>query len=365
MKSEAIERLMRVAASTKGVISLGGGQPAPETFPKQELGRAAEAAATVMAAGSVEQDWPEGRAELRGRIARRLGARGATVDPDDVLLTHGAHDALGLALQLLDAREVHVDDPTSNGALELLHARGITAVTGRAAPIAYVMPSVHNPSGFTMTPERRKACRSAQWIIEDDTFAELTFDARADTRPLLADAPERTLLIGSFSKTVSPGLRVGWVVAPTPLRGALRQLKARQEAPGAGGLAQAIVERLMVGGELDARLTEVRAHYHARCERMLELLPKLKGIRFGWPQGGFSVWVETESLESDERFLARALTHGVAFDAGSMFRPEPSAHATLSFRLCFSSVPLEKISEGMTRLSAALDEARAGRAASA
>lgn len=350
---------MRVAANTKGVISLGGGQPSPEAFPQDQLGKAAEAAATMMARTSLEQDWPEGRAELRARIARRLAARGATVDPDDVLLTHGAQDALGLALEVLEVREVQVDHATSPGALELFDKRGITATAQGRSGVCYVMPTVHNPYGFAMRPERRAACLEAKWIIEDDTFADLRFEGAL--RPLLADAPSKVLLLGSFSKTLSPGLRVGWLVAPPSLRGALRQLKARREAPGTGGLAQAIVERLLVQGELESRLDGLRTHYAERCERLLELLPKLDGIRFGWPTGGFSVWIETDGVESDERFLARALTYGVAFDAGSMFRAEPSTYATLAFRLCFSSVPLDKLDDAVKRLKGALNEARHAR----
>jgi 2-aminoadipate transaminase len=360
MRTQAIERLMRVAAHTKGMISLGGGQPSPELFPQQELGRAAEAAAVVMAEGSLEQDWPEGRAELRARLARRLAARGANVDPDDILLTHGAHDALGIALDVLQPQAVHVDHATSPGALAAIAARGISASATRMDGAWYTMPAVHNPWGFSMEPTRRSACLDAEWIIEDDTYAELSFEGPSP-RPLLADAPAKTLLIGSFSKSVSPGLRVGWLVAPPSLRGALRQRKAHTDAPGNGGLAQAIVERLLLQGTLDERLRQVRAHYQARCERLLELLPRIPGIRFGWPRGGFSVWLETDPVESDERFLARAVSHGVAFDAGSMFRAEPQAYSTLALRLCFSSVSPEKLEDGVMRLKTALQEARGDR----
>ena len=101
--------------------------------------------------------------------------------------------------------------------------------------------------------------------------------------------------------------------------------------------------------------------YRARCERLLALLPRLHGIRFGLPQGGFSVWVETEGVETDERLLKRALARGVAFDPGALFRAEPRAHTTLSFRLSFSAVAVDQMEEGIARLAKALDEARSTR----
>jgi DNA-binding transcriptional MocR family regulator len=119
-----------------------------------------------------------------------------------------------------------------------------------------------------------------------------------------------------------------------------------------------MVERVMLRGDFDARLERLRAHYRERCERLLELLPRLQAIRFGLPEGGFSVWVEMERMESDERLLGRALAKGVAFDPGALFRPEPHLHATLALRLSFSAVPLERMRDGIQRLAAVLSEAR-------
>jgi 2-aminoadipate transaminase len=357
MRTPGIEKLLRSAAHHKGVISFAGGLPAPETFPRAELAQAAEEATTAMGETPLQYDWPEGRQRLRELIADRLGARGARVDPEDVHVTNGAQDALSLALDVLGPSEVHVDHATYPGALDVLGAKGIAAVSSRTAPVWYVMPAVHNPWGWSMSEQRRAQVLKAPTILEDEAYADLTFEGPAP-RPLLADAREKTFNLGTFSKTVSPGLRVGWLVAPQRWRAQLREAKARRDVQ-AGGLAQAMIERLLTRGEFDERLERLRRHYAQRCEHLLELLPRLQSVRFGLPEGGFSVWVETEGVETDERLLARALARGVAFDPGTLFRAEPHQYSTLSMRLSFSAVPVDQMQEGIARLAAALFEARA------
>ncbi len=359
MRTPRIDTLLRAAAHRKGVISFAGGLPAPETFPRAELATAAEEATCAMGEAPLQYDWPEGRGTLRQIIASRLNARGARVDPEDVHITNGAQDALSLALDVLQPTEVHVDHATYPGALDIFAAKGVRTFASQAAQVWYVMPAVHNPWGWTLKAEDRERVLKAAIILEDDAYADLLFEGPAP-RPLLADAPQKTFAMGTFSKTVSPGLRVGWLVAPQMWRSRLREAKQRRDVQ-AGGLAQAMVERLLMRGGFDERLEKLRAHYQDRCERLLALLPKVHGIRFGWPQGGFSVWVETEGFDSDERLLARALVHGVAFDPGTLFRAEPHLHSTLSFRLSFSAVPMDQMEEGVTRLAKALDEARAAK----
>jgi len=356
VRPPGIDRLLRTAAHQKGVISFAGGLPAPETFPRAELAQAAEAATTTMGEGPLQYDWPEGRPLLRQLIAERLKARGARVDAEDVHITNGAQDALSLALEVLGANEIYVDRATYPGALDVFEAKGLEVVSTRTSAVWYVMPAVHNPYGWTMSGPRRNQALKAGVIIEDDAYADLYFTGRAP-RPLLADAPQKTFSIGTFSKTVSPGLRVGWLVAPQPWRAKLREAKARRDLQ-AGGLAQAMMERLVAQGGFEERLEKLRKHYRARCERLLELLPQLPGIRFGLPEGGFSVWVETEAFDTDERLLARSLVRGVAFDPGTIFRAEPHAHTTLAFRLSYSAVPMDQMQEGIRRLAAALNEAR-------
>ncbi|MBL8949217.1 MAG: PLP-dependent aminotransferase family protein [Myxococcaceae bacterium] len=363
MRPKGIDKLLRAAAHKRGIISFAGGLPAAETFPRAELALAAEAATTTMGEAPLQYDWPEGRPQLRALIAERLKARGARVDAEDVHITNGAQDGLSLALEVLGASEIYVDRATYPGALDVFEAKGLHVVSTRTSAVWYVMPAVHNPYGWSMSAARRAQALTAGIIIEDDAYADLYFDGRP-RRPLLADAPHKTFSIGTFSKTVSPGLRVGWLVAPQPWRARLREAKARRDLQ-AGGLAQAMIERLITQTGFDERLEKLRRHYRARCERLLELLPQLPGIRFGLPEGGFSVWVETEATETDERLLARCLGRGVAFDPGTLFRAEPHAHSKLAFRLSFSAVAVEHMQEGISRLASALAEGRSRRSVAA
>src|SRR5262249_26260443 len=162
--------------------------------------------------------WPEGRAELREWIAARLCARGADVGPDDVIVTSGAQQAIAIAAQLALERgdEVGVDAETYPAALDLFRTRGgrPRARWGGATPLFYAMPAIGNPRSRPMGPTARGALLlGALQIIEDDAYAELRFDGRTP-RPLLADGRARVWHVGSFSKTLCPGLRVGWLVPP-------------------------------------------------------------------------------------------------------------------------------------------------------
>lgn len=356
MRSHAIDRLLRLARGA-GVISFAGGLPAADTLPREEMLDAAREALLRMGESPLQYDWPEGRPSLRTLIANRLQGRGAQVDADDVLITSGAQDALGLAVEVLGCREIEVDEITYPGAVDLFAARGIVAVTDRSAAVAYTMPAVHNPWGWSATPLQRAASLCAEWVIEDDAYAELRFDGGAPT-PLLAEAPERVFHIGTVSKTLSPGLRIGWLVAPRRWHKPLREAKARRDLH-ASGLTQAIAEILMGHGRYDLRLARLRRYYSERCERLLAVLPAVARARFTVPSGGFSLWLEAECAESDEVFLKRALANGVAFDPGVLFRPEEGdAPERLGMRLSFSSVEPSLFDEGIQRLALTLQQAQ-------
>lgn len=350
MRSRGIDRLLRLS-QRPGVISFAGGMPDPETFPRAALVEAAREAVLELGPGALQYDWPEGRPELRAQVALRLRRRGAAVDPDDVLITSGAQDALSLAIEALGCRQVQVDPATYSGAIDLFAARRVAAGP-LPAPVAYVMPAVHNPTGRGLDEAGRAAALSARWILEDDAYADLRFDGAAP-RPLLASAPDRVFHFGTVSKTLSPGLRIGWLVAPRRFRERLRGAKARRDVQ-APGLTQAIVERLFSTGRFDERLAHLRAYYAARCERLLALVPLLPGARCAPPLGGFSLWLELDAPASDEALLARALAGGVAFDPGALFRAAPARLPSFGLRLSFSAVPLLRMEEGIARLARTL-----------
>jgi 2-aminoadipate transaminase len=347
-----IDGLLRCAAGRDSVISFAGGLPAPETFPQKALSAASSAAVNDVGPSALQYDWPEGRLVLRTLIAAKMRSRGAMVQPRDVIITNGAQDALAIAIEVIGSLEVRVDPVTYPGALDIFEAAQCEADTEHAQSVSYVMPAVSNPTGSTFSPAQRARCLQSDVIIEDDAYADLLFSG-PPPRPLLADAPDRVYFIGTFSKVLAPGLRVGWLIAPAAVRAKVLAAKARRDLQ-AGGLSQGVVERLIGSAQYELRLQKLRTHYQQRCERLINALSHVPGLRFEQPAGGFSVWVETDLPGSDASWLYTALENGVAFDPGGLFRAQTHRNQPLTMRLSFSSVPMDQIEAGVARLDKAL-----------
>ncbi len=357
MRSKQVDTLLRSAAKRSGVISFAGGLPSEETFPREALSRAAAEVVMEPHAASLQYGWPEGRLKLRGLIASRLRARGAHVTPDDVIVTNGAQEALGLVLEVLTPQDVQVDNTTYPGALDLFESHGFPAVAGERRMIRYAMPAIHNPTGWTMPDRLRSKLLDATVLIEDDAYADLRFDGPSSA-PMLAHARGSVFHLGSFSKTVSPGLRVGYLVPPPQWLEQILRVKSDRNLQ-VGGIAQAIVERLLSSGQYDERLGPLRAHYRRRAETMMGAMPAMRGAHFAMPLGGFSIWVQTELTCSDTELLQHAIDHGVVFDPGCLFRVDGAKSTSAAFRLSYSATPIDQIGEGVARLARMMDDLRA------
>jgi 2-aminoadipate transaminase len=347
-----IERLQRRFVASPRVLSLAGGLPATDTFPLPALARSLRNAG----ARALQYDWPEGRAELRARIAARLSSRGAHVNAGDVIVTNGAQQAIDVATGLLTAGSGRVSVPPEcyPAALELFRARGLAVGTEAVnADFAYAMPLVGNPAGLSLDSEERRALleRSA-FVVEDDAYAELVFDGTC-AAPLLAAAPERVVHVGTFSKTLCPGLRVGWLVVPPSYREAARRAKQLMDLQ-SNGLAQCLVERFLALEDFDRHLEKLRKYYARRASALAEAVRReLPSFHFEEPRGGFSLWVTSELPGDDAELLATALSLGVSFDPGSDYRPT-GASAPLAMRLSFSSLPISSMREAAHRLARAV-----------
>jgi 2-aminoadipate transaminase len=357
MPIEDLTRLIRKATHTPGLISFAGGLPAPETFPREQLARAAH---DVIASGEpspLQYDWPEGRVGLRARLAKRLQARGVKVTQDELVITNGAQDALALTLEVLQPRDVRVDRQTFPGALQAMRNAGVKVRSHGLTGARYLMPAIDNPRGQVMGDDERHRALHATWLIEDDAYAELRFDGTCPP-PLYTRASDRTFLMGTFSKTLSPGLRVGWLLPPPQLLEKVKQTREGRDLM-VNGLGEAMLERVLDTYDYDQHLENLRALYAGRCEQLSEALARLPGSSFRAPQGGFAIWLETGLLGDDATLLSCALRCGVSFDPGCLFRPGDSRRGgeqgpALSLRLSFSSVPREQIAEGVRRLARAL-----------
>jgi DNA-binding transcriptional MocR family regulator len=308
---------------------------------------------------------PWGLPALRAAVAEFAGT-----SPEEVLITSGAHEALALIAALLVGRRqpVAVDPLTYPGLLEVLARAGgepvvvagdragmradaLRAVLARGGVgFVYLMPGVANPTGMSVAPGRRRALLDAAaefdtFVVEDAALEQLRFDGPLGS--LRALAPERVLHVGSMSKLGWAGLRVGWICGPRDIIGRLARLKGARDI-GAGALGQ------LAALELLRDVESLRAKRVAQGRERLEVLrtelaAALPAWTLGEPEGGWALWAEMGSVDSDA-FTAAAAQHGVRVGPGSAHVPGEGSSTAL--RLAFSPEP-DVLREGVRRLAAA------------
>ena len=360
------------------MINFGRGVPSADLIDVAGLARAAGAASTTNADASFGYGSPAGYQPLREWIAARHG-----VDAGCVLVTPGAMQAVALAVDLLVGAadgtaggEVLVDRPTYDMVLKALAARPVTVrqlALGRewvepgrvpgAAPVrrcVYAVPTFRNPDGVTMAlPAREllleRAALEGSIVIEDDPYQELRFDGPALPPLWRLGGLEQVVHISSFSKTVCPGLRVGYVIADeTRIEGLIAAANRTYITPSM--FAQAVAHRYLLDGGLDAPLHRMRTELAARAELMCGLLSEqLPQVRFERPQGGYFVWLRLPAALSATALGAAAQRHGVVVAPGTGFLVDGGGEECV--RLCFAAEPPNRIAEGIRRLAAAAREA--------
>ncbi|MFR9724310.1 PLP-dependent aminotransferase family protein [Streptomyces sp. MS19] len=358
------------------VISFAGGLPAPELFDAEGLRAAYDRVLAETPRRALQYSTTEGDPALRRAVADRLAGRGLPTDPDSLLITAGSQQALTLlATTLLDPGDtVLVEDPTYLAALQcfaLAGARAIPVPTDgegidpaalaelidRERPkLLYTVPNFQNPTGNTLSAARRQAiARTAErhgvWIVEDDPYGELRFEGEPE--PWISAFPEatdRTVLLGSFSKIMAPGLRLGWLRAPAALR---RHCAVAKQAADlhSSTIDQAAAARYLLDNDLDAHLARVRADYRIRRDALLTGLPDAlpDGSTWNRPQGGMFVWAHLPAGTDATALLPKALDHDVAFVPGAPFYAGTPDPATI--RMSFTAHTAPDITEGLRRLA--------------
>lgn len=365
-----------------GIISFAGGIPDPNLFPRERI---AAAHASILgdparAAQALQYSASEGYAPLRAWLARYMGGRGVPCDGDNILITNGAQQALDFLGKLFvsPGDTVLVARPTYLGALQafgayearyaMLPRRGDNAPLmagegGRGARLGYVMADFQNPTGESLDLASRRHVLDATAaldlpLVEDNAYADLRYDGEALPSLLALDIAasggieaSRVLHCGTFSKTVAPGLRLGWVVAPRPVIRRLVLIKQASDLHSAT-LAQMVMHEL-VDDVLAENVPRLRAAYRCRRDAMLQALATHMPPGVGWtrPEGGMFVWVTLPEALDATAMLPRAIAEArVAFVPGRAFHADGGGANTL--RLNFTLADEARIEEGVARLGA-------------
>ena len=378
IQSSAIREILKVTERPE-VISFAGGLPAPETFPVKETLAAMERVLTGCGREALQYSTTEGFAPLREWIAARNSTPEAPVHPDQVLMVSGSQQGLDLlAKVLIDPGDtVLVETPTYLGALQafsLFEPKYVSIPSDgdglmpetmdgslRGAKFLYCLPNFQNPTGRLLAEERRyrlaeKARELDLLILEDDPYGELSY-AGDTPRTIRSLAPERTVYMGSFSKVLAPGLRLGYVIAPLALRSKLVQAKQATDLHTAT-LSQMAVYEVVKDGFLDSHIPTIRTLYRDQCAAMLAALKRHMpdGVRWNTPRGGMFLWAELPRGMDASALLKRAVENNVAFVPGAPFYAANPVGETL--RLAFVTVPPARIEEGVERLAGLIRSAR-------
>ncbi len=375
MTPSAIREILNVADGAR-LLSMAGGLPSPDSFPVEAVREATAKVLRDQAHAALQYAGSEGFGPLREWVAAEMASQGMHVDVSQVLITTGSQQALDLVGKvLIDAgSRVAVESPTYLGALQAFNAFEPRYVTlacddqgpipdgmavARGARFLYLLPTFQNPSGRCIGAARRDALvRSAQALalplVEDNPYGELWCNAPPPS-PLAARWPQGTVYLGSFSKVLAPGLRLGYVIAPPALGAKL--LHAKQAADlHTPGFNQRIVYEVIRNGFLARHLPTVRARYRAQRDAMAAALRShmLAGCHWQVPEGGMFFWLRLPPQVDAGVLLTRAMAAGLLFVPGASFYAACPESNTL--RLSFVTLGPADIERGVKMLANTLKE---------
>lgn len=393
VKASTIRELLKLLTRPE-VISFAGGLPAPELFPVDEI----EAATHRVLAGhgreALQYGTTEGYLPLRELLVRHMSRYGIRVAPANVLITSGSQQALDLVGRaFVDPGDtVLVEAPSYLGALQAfnicepdyvtvpLDAEGVDPdaiereLERRRPKFLYLLPNFHNPAGVTLSLERRRrivelAARHGVPIVEDDPYGQLRYEGEHLPPLVVLDAELRrdrgidapgggVIYLGTLSKTLAPGLRIGWVVAPEPVIDRLVRLKQGADLHTAT-FTQMVAYETARGGFVDRHVRRLREVYRERRDAMLVALERHLPPGTSWthPAGGLFLWLTLPEGLDSTRLLPAALEADVAYVAGAPFFAAGGGERTL--RLNFSYCPPATIAEGIRRLGEVVTRAAA------
>jgi 2-aminoadipate transaminase len=384
------------------VISFAGGLPAPELFPVERMRQATDTVLAQHGPEALQYGTTEGLPELRSFLAERLSSATLRVKPENILIVTGSQQALDLLARVFvnEHDRVILENPTYLGMLQTLRPydptylpvttdedgmriEAIPALLRQHPSLLYVVPTFQNPQGTTLSKERRLELihmleSHPVPLVEDNPYSELRYAGESEPSLLELDAQSlgirelggRVIYLGTFSKILSPGLRVGWVAAPLPVIDKLVEAKQSTDLH-TSTLVQYIIHEVVRDGFLESHIAQLRAAYRERRDAMLSAMAQYFPQEVTWshPAGGLFLMVYLPQYLDAEELLQEALAYKVAFVPGLDFHVGNSGHNT--FRLNFSHERPPVIEEGISRLGhvlknavvqrGPLDERRTGR----
>jgi 2-aminoadipate transaminase len=396
VRSSAIRELLKITQRPE-IISFAGGLPAPDVFPVERFREACRKVLEKQGQLALQYGPSEGYEPLREMIARHTSRYGIKAEPQHVLITSGSQQALDLIGKLLinSGDRILVEAPTYLGALQSFSVYGAEYVCVpsdgdglrtdlleeplRSGPkFMYVLPNFQNPGGTTLAEGRRHelvllAERYGIPIIEDDPYGQLRYEGEHLTPLVVLDRQNlrrdkgfsmgNVLYLSTFSKTLSPGLRLGWIVAPPEVISKLVQLKQGADLH-TSSFAQMVAYEVARDGFLDEHIKLIRRVYGERRDVMLKALEEFCPPEVSWtrPLGGLFLWVTLPVGMDCHRLFEAALKQNVAFVAGDCFYAGNGCdvEGMRHFRLNFSNAQPEQIREGVRRLAIAIKNQLAG-----
>ncbi|MEK7324450.1 MAG: PLP-dependent aminotransferase family protein, partial [Chloroflexota bacterium] len=388
LTSSTIRELLKLTQQPD-IISFAGGMPAPELFPTEQFEDACHRVLGGQGQAALQYSTTEGYPPLREMVARHLARYDILAEPENVLITAGSQQALDLIAKLLinPGDRLLVEAPTYLGALQAFNVFGADYVSVptdddglivdrldealRSGPkFMYILPNFQNPSGVTLSLERRKALveladKYGIPLVEDDPYGQLRYEG--DHLPPLIVLDRQThgirldngyklgnvIYMSTFSKTLAPGLRLGWIVAPPEVIAKLVQLKQGADLH-TSTFTQMVAYEAARGGFLDEHIKKLRQVYHERRDVMLEALSEFFPPEVSWtrPAGGLFLWARLPERMDSTRLLEAALRQKVAFVPGNAFFAGSAdfAESNRYLRLNFSNAKPDMIVEGIRRL---------------
>ncbi|NMM36167.1 MAG: PLP-dependent aminotransferase family protein [Glaciimonas sp.] len=370
LESSAIREILKITMRPE-IISFAGGLPSPATFPIEQMRAAFDKVLSNQGRVALQYGPTDGYLPLREWIANSLSIPGSVIVPDQVLMVSGSQQALDLLGKVMidEGSRVLVETPSYLGALQAFSVYGpkfvsvdtddagllpsSVAVMGQGACMLYALPNFQNPTGRSLSVARRQelveiCARLGLPLIEDDPYGALSY--RAEPQPKMLNMnPDGVIYMGSFSKVLTPGIRLGYVVAPLPLVRKLEQAKQAADLHTAQ-LTQMAVYEVIKDGFLDKHIPTIRTLYAGQCQAMLAALEEFfpAGVHWTRPEGGMFTWVTLPKHIDSKKLLDQAIAHNVAFVPGAPFYANAPVSNTL--RLSFVTVPPEKIREGIAIL---------------